>query len=221
MAILYLFWLAFQGYMEEAGTCNKTNSTRVIIVDGDIGAGKSTLLKALHAKWPTAVVMDEPKPSRELLDGQYRHRDGRLQQFFHTERVQQWLQLCSKVNQKQASTILMERSILSCIGVFGSRDPRVVGKICHYLSLLPVKPEVYFLLCEPEEAFARVKTRGREGEEALDVKQLALLHRQYEKFATSGLLPVVRVIHTTRKSPEEVQVEFQTYCDSLSTKFLL
>lgn len=189
----------------------------IITLDGNIGAGKSTLLDAIKKHIPSVTVI--PEPVGEWLTMTNEHGDSLLKLFYKdkarwsytfqnaailtrlldTQRIlKEW-----KPTTGMLPIIITERSVLTDRHVFADmlHDDGKLDDLEWKLYLkwyeayakdLPIKGIIH-LNTSALTSSDRIKTRGREGEEGIELAYLEQLDTQHNKWVESTELPCLQI----------------------------
>ena len=191
----------------------------IITLDGNIGAGKSTLLDAIKTYLPSVTVI--PEPVGEWLTMTNEHGDSLLKLFYMDKRrwgytfqnaailtrlldtqriLRDW-----KPTPGKLPILITERSVLTDRHVFADMLHED-GKLDDlewklylkwyeaYAKDLPVKGIIH-LNTSATTSSDRIKIRGREGEESIELEYLEQLDAQHNKWVAETDLPCLQ-IHT-------------------------
>jgi deoxyadenosine/deoxycytidine kinase len=193
----------------------------IISIDGNIGAGKSTLCAKLAEKLPQLKVIQEPVGTWEkfvdedgvnLLSHFYKDTTrwaytfqncAILTRLMNTYDAMKEFEEEMKKDSSKIPVILSERSVLTDRFVFAEmmKDCKHMNKIEWDLYMtwfnrftkdLPIKGIIHVTTC-PEISKERIISRGRKGEESIDLKYLVDLDNQHKKWMSSTELPVLNV----------------------------
>lgn len=193
----------------------------IISIDGNIGAGKSTLCAKLAEKLPQITVVQEPVGTWEKLvddDGvnliTHFYKDTTrwaytfqncaiLTRLLNTYDAIKKFEEDIKKDSSKIPVILSERSVLTDRFVFAEmmKDSKHMNKIewdlymtwfNNFTKDLPIKGIIH-VTTSPEISKERIISRGRVGEESIDIKYLVDLDNQHKKWLSSTDLPVLNV----------------------------
>lgn len=189
----------------------------IITLDGNIGAGKSTLLDAIKTHIPSVTVI--PEPVGEWLTMTNQHGESLLKLFYKdkqrwgytfqnaailtrlldTQRIlKEW-----KPTAGMLPIIITERSVLTDRHVFADMLHND-GKLDDlewklylkwyeaYAKDLPVKGIIH-LNTSVRTSNDRIKIRGREGEEGIELAYLEQLDIQHNKWVETTDLPCLQI----------------------------
>jgi deoxyadenosine/deoxycytidine kinase len=189
----------------------------IITLDGNIGAGKSTLLDAIQKHIPSLTVI--PEPVGEWLTMTNKHGESLLKLFYKdkhrwaytfqnaailtrlldTQRIlSEW-----KPTPGKLPIIITERSVLTDRHVFADmlHNDGIIDDLewnlylkwyNSYASKLPVRGIIH-LNTSASTSNNRIKIRGRDGEESIELSYLEQLDVQHNKWVTETDLPVLQV----------------------------
>lgn len=189
----------------------------IITLDGNIGAGKSTLLEAIKTNIPSVTVI--PEPVGEWLTMTNEHGESLLKLFYKdknrwaytfqnaailtrlldTQRIlKEW-----KPTAGMLPIIITERSVLTDRHVFADMlhdDGKLDGLEWRlylkwyeaYAKDLPVKGIIH-LNTSARTSNDRIKIRGREGEEGIEMAYLEQLDAQHNKWVATTDLPCLQI----------------------------
>lgn len=191
----------------------------IITLDGNIGAGKSTLLDAIKTHMPAVTVIPEPVGAWLTMTNE--HGESLLKLFYKDKRrwaytfqnaailtrlldTQHILKTWKPIEGK-LPVIITERSVLT--------DRHVFADMLHnegflddlewklylqwyeaYATELPIKGIIH-LNTSAKTSSTRIKIRGREGEEGIQLDYLEQLDAQHNKWVSKTDLPCLQ-IHT-------------------------
>jgi deoxyadenosine/deoxycytidine kinase len=191
----------------------------IITLDGNIGAGKSTLLDAIEKYLPSVTVI--PEPVGEWLTMTNEHGESLLKLFYKDKRrwsytfqnaailtrlldtqriLKEW-----KPTPGKLPVIITERSVLTDRHVFADmlHNDGIIDDLewklylkwyTAYAADLPVKGIIH-LNTSAATSSDRIKIRGREGEESIELTYLEQLDAQHDKWVATTDLPCLQ-IHT-------------------------
>lgn len=191
----------------------------IITLDGNIGAGKSTLLEAIQRYLPSVTVI--PEPVGEWLTMTNEHGESLLKLFYKDKRrwaytfqnaailtrlldtrriLKEW-----KPTPGKLPIIITERSVLTDRHVFADmlHDDKILDDLEWKLYLrwyeayaqnLPIKG-ILHLNTSAGTSNDRIKIRGREGEDSIELAYLEQLDKQHAKWVAETDLPCLQ-IHT-------------------------
>jgi deoxycitidine kinase/deoxyguanosine kinase len=200
----------------------------IITLDGNIGAGKSTLLDAIKTHLPNVTVI--PEPVGEWLTMTNQHGESLLKLFYKDKQrwgytfqnaailtrlldtqhiLKEWKPEAGKL-----PVIITERSVLTDRYVFadmlhddGKLDDlewRLYLKWYEaYAKDLPIKGIIH-LNTSARTSSDRIKIRGREGEECIELAYLEQLDAQHSKWVESTDLPCLQIHSEPGSSLKEV-----------------
>lgn len=182
--------------------------TRIISLDGNIGVGKTTLLKTIKERFPQIMVVEEPvdvwttlkdaegKNLLELFYGDKRRWAFSFQQAAMLSRL---LLLQKAIAEAMPGQIILsERSVLTDRFVFadmlqqaGDMNPLEWTLYQNWYqafgSTLPMAGILY-INTSVETAYARIKSRGRPGEDEISKGYLEALDQQHRAWIANTLL---------------------------------
>ena len=198
---------------------DKMSDTQPILItlDGNIGAGKSTLLEAIRTTLPSITVIPEPVAAWLTLKNQ--HGKSLLQLFY--EDMRRWgytfqnaailtrLLDTQRILKEWAPTpgklpvIITERSVLTDRHVFADmlHEDGILDDLEWNLYLqwyeayakdLPIKGIIH-LSTSATTSSDRIKIRGREGEESIELAYLEKLDAQHAKWVKETPLPCLQI----------------------------
>lgn len=182
-------------------------------IAGMIGAGKSTLAEAL-GKHLEMDVYYEPIEDHEYLADFY--RDTRryafaTQIYLLNRRFQQHQEIIWRGRSAVQDRTIYEDSIfakmLAKSGLMDERDYRTYITLFRHMSNFMCKPNlIVYLDVSPEESLERIKNRGRDIEQSIELDYLKALYRGYEEFVDdiSRVLPLIRVDYGRFPTVEEM-----------------
>lgn len=193
------------------------SSPILITLDGNIGAGKSTLLEAIRTRLPSVTVI--PEPVGEWMSMTNEHGESLLKLFYkdkkrwgytfqnaailtrllETQRIlKEW-----KPTADKHPIIITERSVLT--------DRHVFADMLHkdgvlddlewnlylkwynaYAAKLPIRGIIH-LATSARTSSDRIKIRGREGEEGIEIEYLESLDAQHNKWVSKTDLPNLQI----------------------------
>jgi deoxyadenosine/deoxycytidine kinase len=191
----------------------------IITLDGNIGAGKSTLLDAIKEHLPSVTVI--PEPVGEWMTMTNEHGESLLKLFYkdkrrwaytfqnaailtrllHTQRIlSTWKHTPGKL-----PIIITERSVLTdrhvfadmlhADGIIDDLEWRLYLKWYEaYAADLPIRGIIH-LNTSTTTSSSRIKIRGRDGEESIELAYLEQLDTQHNKWVSNTDLPCLQ-IHT-------------------------
>jgi len=181
-----------------------------ICVEGNIGSGKSTLLSGL--KKAGYIVYEEPVESRWAKHLVTLYSDQRRWGFTFQIEVVDWYKHLVEILQDRAgepavgggrSKIkIVERSPISTYEIFGKNlrnmgyitdwEMKLLGKVVESWAWTP--EHTFYVKTPYVDAYKRLKSRGREGEENVPMELLRQLELRHEAFTKSKLCGVVHVL---------------------------
>ena len=184
----------------EASTRSGRRMVRIYSVEGGIGVGKTTVMDVLADEFknvPSVKLIPEPVDTwmeHGLLQAMYEGSNhlGQFQQMVLSTLVSPLL--CALMD-PEVEVVITERSPWSNFSIFASTN--LVGidmtsfRVTYHSLMLPLEQvadlEVcLFVLAAPVEvAMERIKTRGRECEENIDVSYMRSLHEAHEKMKSA------------------------------------
>jgi deoxynucleoside kinase len=193
-----------------------TNRPFTVLIEGNIGVGKTTLLNYFA---PFADIYTEPIDLWQNVNG------CNLFQLLN-ENPQQWgslfqsyVMLTAVQNHLHYSfkpVKMIERSIFSshyCFtqllhqsGILHEAEHDVLSKWLTFLTTTPhldLKVDlIVYLRIEPEKAFERMKSRGRDEESHLSLSYLQKLHECYENWLIHHMFPVPAPVLIVDANPD-------------------
>jgi deoxyadenosine/deoxycytidine kinase len=213
----------------------------LLTLDGNIGAGKSTLLTAIQTYLPSVTVI--PEPVGEWLTMTNEHGESLLKLFYKdkkrwaytfqnaailtrlldTQRIlKEWKPMPGKL-----PIIITERSVLTDRHVFADMLHRdgilddLEWKLYlrwyeAYAANLPIKGIIH-LNTSARTSSDRIRIRGREGEESIELSYLEQLDAQHDKWVAETDLPCFQIHTEPGKSLEDVVYQIETW---LTTTYL-
>jgi deoxyadenosine/deoxycytidine kinase len=164
-----------------------------IIIDGNIGCGKSSIIKRINN---IEIIRNEPiEDWEEWLNLFYSDTHKNALGF-------QLRVLKSHLNNKSYKSGVFERSPLSCQKVFGQIlfednflnecEMKLINEYAKDFGWLP--DIIIYLQCSPELCHQRIKTRGRESEQNIELDYLKKVHNKYEILYNSNLnIKVIKI----------------------------
>ncbi len=169
----------------------------LVCVEGNIGCGKSTTLQGVGLACPDAAVF--PEPVEDWGDLLAKFYDNPSQWAFPFS-LKVLLSFSAPLK-TEAPCAVVERSPLSCRHVFsqlhfneGKMTQEEWDLFKEYWDVLGWTPDlVIYVHTPPDECFARMKERGREAEEGVDLQYIKRIDFQYETMLRYANVPVVRV----------------------------
>jgi deoxyadenosine/deoxycytidine kinase len=193
------------------------SSPILITLDGNIGAGKSTLLEAIRTRLPSVTVI--PEPVGEWLTMTNQHGESLLKLFYkdkvrwgytfqnaailtrllETQRIlKEWRPAADK-----HPIIITERSVLTdrhvfadmlhADGVLDDLEWKLYLKWYEaYAADLPIRGIIH-LATSASTSSDRIKIRGREGEEGIELQYLESLDAQHNKWVAETSLPTLQI----------------------------
>lgn len=191
----------------------------IISIEGNIGAGKSTLLeriekraiekkaKNIHIIPESLDIWDKIKEGEKtILELFYENKKKYAVPFQMLTFLTITYNLMGEIQKLgKNKTVIVERSPISNIAVFAKMlyDDKIIGEaewsILKYMAnglMMPVDKIVY-LRSRPDDCMARVRQRGREGEETITLEYLEKVHKYHEDW-------LVEVQHETIETPDEI-----------------
>lgn len=189
----------------------------LITLDGNIGAGKSTLLEAIRTRIPSVTVI--PEPVGEWLTMTNEHGESLLRLFYKDKRrwaytfqnaailtrlldtqriLKEWRPTPGKT-----PVIITERSVLTDRHVFADmlHNDGILDDLewklymkwyDAYAKDLPIKGIIH-LSTSATTSSDRIKIRGRDGEEGIELEYLEQLDAQHTKWVTNSTLPCFQI----------------------------
>ena len=203
-------------------------------VEGNVGAGKTTLLNKLKDAMPDVTIVLEPVD--EWMNFRVCEKDPSLFELYYKDKTKygfvfQMMALQTRFESlidmmRQKVVVVCERSFLTDFKIFAqlmydsgylSDIEMAVYKRWHAFIMDLIKPDIggmIYLRADPEVCLERVRSRGRAGEESVEVEYLAELHVAHEKWLMdSKLEKSTLVIHANGQIDNEAIdriVEFVT-----------
>ena len=194
-------------------TRQRSDTPRIISLDGNIGVGKTTLLNAIRLRFPDVLIVPEPvdtwtslkdESGKNLLELFYEDKK-RWAYTFQNAAILSRLRLLQEAvaSAKPGQIILTERSVLTDKFVFAemlrsSGDMNVLeGSLYNmwyntFASSLPMAGILY-VTTGVDVARERIQKRGRQGEASISVEYLQALDRQHRAWISSTTLPVLKI----------------------------
>jgi len=201
-----------RSHLPEVGR-RRSDSPRIVSLDGNIGVGKTTLLNAIRDRFPDILIVPEPvdtwtslkdESGKNLLELFYEDKK-RWAYTFQNAAILSRLRLLQEAvaTAKPGQIILTERSVLTDKFVFAemlrqSGDMNVLeGSLYNmwyntFASKLPMAGILY-VVTGVQVAQQRIQTRGRQGEGSISVEYLEALDRQHRAWISSTTLPVLKI----------------------------
>jgi deoxyadenosine/deoxycytidine kinase len=191
----------------------KTQTTRIISLDGNIGVGKTTLLDHIQKRFPEVIIVKEPvdvwthlkdEQGSSLLELFYKDKRRYAFTFQQAAMLSRLLLLQKAVAEaKPGSLILTERSVLTDRHVFAemlyaSGDLSKLEKDLYdqwynaFAAQLPIAGIVY-ITTSVDTAFDRIQTRAREGEATISKEYLEALDRQHRAWLANTTGPKLEI----------------------------
>lgn len=186
----------------------------IISIEGNIGAGKSTMvnkLKTRYADRPDIVFLQEPvdawsnitqegKTMLELFYDNQNKYSFAFQVMAYTSRLRMIKEEIDKAvrGETQVKTVVMERSLEADRFIFAKMlfEDGMIEE-CMYKIYLQMSDEglkeyaadkIIWLDTDPDECYRRIASRGREGEDLIELDYLVKCdryHRDWMKSATN------------------------------------
>jgi deoxyadenosine/deoxycytidine kinase len=210
----------------------------IITLDGNIGAGKSTLLEAIKTYIPSVTVI--PEPVGEWLTMTNEHGESLLKLFYKDKRrwaytfqnaailtrlldtqriLREWKPSSSKL-----PIIITERSVLTdrhvfadmlhTDGILDDLEWRLYLKWYEaYAADLPIKGIIH-LSTSANTSNTRIKIRGRDGEEGIELDYLEQLDAQHNKWVSESTLPCLQIDTEPGKELEAVVARIEEWVKS-------
>jgi deoxyadenosine/deoxycytidine kinase len=191
----------------------RSDTPRIVSLDGNIGVGKTTLLNAIRDRFPDILIVPEPvdtwtslkdESGKNLLELFYEDKK-RWAYTFQNAAILSRLRLLQEAvaAAKPGQIILTERSVLTDKFVFAemlrqSGEMNVLeGSLYNmwyntFASKLPMAGILY-VVTGVQVAQQRIQKRGRQGEESISVEYLEALDRQHRAWILSTTLPVLHI----------------------------
>jgi len=191
----------------------RSDTPRIVSLDGNIGVGKTTLLNAIRDRFPDILIVPEPvdtwtslkdESGKNLLELFYEDKK-RWAYTFQNAAILSRLRLLQDAvaAAKPGQIILTERSVLTDKFVFAemlrqSGEMNVLeGSLYNmwyntFASKLPMAGILY-VVTGVQVAQQRIQKRGRQGEESISVEYLEALDRQHRAWILSTTLPVLHI----------------------------
>jgi deoxyadenosine/deoxycytidine kinase len=197
------------GVTGRAGSSN-SNMTIILSLDGNIGAGKSTLLAALRTAMPDVEFVEEPvgiwttlknEEGVSLLELFYKDRRRWAYTFQNCALMTRLLSLRTALATTRKQVIITERSVLTDRHVFAEML-RAAGEIDAvewelymrwydaFAAELPVRGIIYLTTGVGTSA-ARIRQRGREGEDQIPLDYLTALDEAHQRWIAGATVPVL------------------------------
>lgn len=168
-------------------------------IDGSIGSGKSTVISKIQNRLGMNVAQEPVEEWTDWLENYYTDKK-RWGFSFQMKVILGQAIILSKLEKNEF--IAMERSPQTVYHVFASilKDESVISDlefdlIDEFIKFNTKKVNTIYLRCPPEVCLDRIKKRGRESEQNIDIDYLNKLHCKYEN------MPNNYVIDSTQ--PEE------------------
>jgi deoxyadenosine/deoxycytidine kinase len=211
------------------------SSPILITLDGNIGAGKSTLLEAIRTRIPTVTVI--PEPVGEWLTMTNEHGESLLKLFYKDKRrwgytfqnaailtrlletqriLKEW-----KPTADKHPIIITERSVLTDRHVFADmlHSDGVLDDLEWKLYLkwyeayaadLPIRGIIH-LNTSASTSSDRIKIRGRDGEEEIELAYLEALDAQHNKWVAETSLPTLQISSEPGQNLDSVIARIETW----------
>tara|TARA_Y100000389_G_C17396824_1_gene482997 strand:- start:264 stop:836 length:573 start_codon:yes stop_codon:yes gene_type:complete len=156
-----------------------------VSIDGSIGSGKSTIIDKLNKRLGIRVVQEPIEQWTDWLANYYQDK----QRWGFSFQMKVILGQAQILNQlKPDDFVIMERSPQTVYHVFANmlKDEQIIHPIEYELISdfidFNTKPvTTIYLICPPEICLERIKKRGREAEQSIELGYLEQLHEKYEK----------------------------------------
>ena len=212
---------------------------KFISLEGNIAAGKSTMINNIKELYPVYKIIDEPvdlwtslknEDGQNLLELFYKDKERWSYTFQYTAFFTRYLASLKAIQAAQADPqiepiiLLTERSILTDRNVFALmlKDQKCMTQIewdlymiwyDHFAKDIHVDAIVY-LETNDASCSARIKHRGRHGEDNIPLDYLESLKGYHEAWISSTSIPVLRL---SNNSKDEIE-QLKTFVDSLLNK---
>jgi len=174
-----------------------------ICVEGNIGSGKTTLLSGL--KEAGYIVYEEPVDSRWASHLVTMYSDQKRWGFTFQIEVAAWYKHLAEILQDKGNEPavaggrnqikIIERSPISTFEIFGNNlldmeymsdwEMKLLQKVVDSWAWTP--EHTFYVKTPYDDAFRRLKSRGREGEENVPMGLLQQLENRHEAFTKSNL----------------------------------
>lgn len=201
-----------------------------IIVEGNIGCGKSTFLNNFQ-RFKDVETIPEPVKQWKNIDGHnlldLMYKRSKEWTFPFQTYVGITMMNIHKLETKKDIKI-MERSIYSANFCFleaqrelGNLHPAMYAILKEWYKQIESQVEVDLVLyfrINPEEAFERMKSRGRSEENMVELEYLSMLHELHENWLIrqQEKIPAPLIIVDANQSQDEI---FQFVTEKLATNF--
>ena len=167
-----------------------SRATPYVAVVGAIGAGKSTLVRLLGSQ-PGWTTIDEPVEENPYLGGVYKDLEGlalRVQAFYLGGRTRQHMRALEIQGPAAQDRCLYEDTEVFArtyheLGAFDATDLSTLENLYEALADLLPRPDLLVYVHAPLGAvLKRIAQRGREFEQAIDVRLMERLTANYERW---------------------------------------
>jgi len=202
-----------------------------ICVEGNIGSGKTTLLAGLQKAGH--IVYEEPMESRWAEHLVTLYSDPKRWGFtFQVEVVDWYKHLIPNLQKKlcmpgggENQFKIVERSPISTYEIFGKNlkkmgnmtdwEMKLLGKVVESWAWIP--EHTLYIKTPYTEAYERLKSRGRQGEENVPIELLRQLELRHEAYTNSKYCGAVHELDGM-KSKEDVVAEAKLIINQLQSK---
>jgi deoxyadenosine/deoxycytidine kinase len=179
-------------------------SKNIICIEGNIGVGKSTLIEQLQINMTDTDFIFEPVELwKNIKDS---NNENMLQKFYNDQ--ERWAysfqtlayitymkEIEDKLKTSKTSNIVLDRSLDTNKYIFEKMlyDNKKISEIEHQMYNLwfnfyndYVRKEfnniIVYLRCKPEVALGRIKKRGRNEEQNIDIDYLNQIHQYHDEW---------------------------------------
>lgn len=204
----------------------------IISIEGNIGSGKSTMLKHIRKEFPMWNFIDEPVDSwlslqdeegNSLLELFYQDKKRwsyTFQSSAYITRYTNMTQAISRWDPTKTNVFITERCLLTDRYVFAEmlHADNDLNKLewnlytkwfDNFSNMCPIHGLIYvntdFTICDE-----RIKSRGRKGEENIQIAYLESLEKQHNKWLSNCKLPILEI----GSNPEEC-VRIKDWVDTI------
>ncbi len=160
-----------------------------IAISGTIGAGKTTLCQQF-SEILGIPVLEEPVSTNPYLANFYSEPKKYaydLQMYFLKQRIDAMKEMSPSCIMDR--TVFENRVFASVMKTRGLIQPQEMKKYKRFFNkktkAIANADLIVYLRVDPEIALERIRTRGREYEQGIDLEYLQQLHQEYEKWIQS------------------------------------